>query len=179
MEECNPCKLNCEEISYYRYWLTKIRQSAPAFREPIDDELTGGKFVPSFSASLSLPRPSLSVRSTSASAAAPCAAAAYVCTRASQHTRLVFESWRLPPPDACFSLAVVVNATPATEKKKFAILVKGASERGRERERERMDGSENCSLVRWNRAASRRRQGCRVFLFCSPALPRGNWSPLR
>ena len=54
LEECNPCKLNCEEISYYRYWLTKIRQSAPAFREPIDDELTGGKFVPSFSASLSL-----------------------------------------------------------------------------------------------------------------------------
>lgn len=39
------------------------------------------------------------------------AAAAYVCcvrTRRRQHTRLVFESWRLPPPppDACFSLAV-------------------------------------------------------------------------
>ena len=44
-----------------------------------------------------------------------------------QHTRLVFESWRLPPPtppDACFSLAAEVNDTPAAEKKKFAILVK-------------------------------------------------------
>ena len=139
----NPCKLNCQEISYSRYWLTNIRRFAPVFREPIDDELTGGKFVLSFSASLSGSPSSLSVcqsvqlrrrqqhRRSSLR----------VCTRASQHTRLVFESWRLPPPppspppDACFSLAVVINVTPATEKKKFAILVKRQASGG-----ERMDG---------------------------------------